>query len=143
MRELYEEVKSLGISQFKQGESMRRALLAMTGLLLLALPVSAQTTDEIIAKYTKTIGGTENIQAVKTLKRTGKLAAGGGFELVVLHENKRPNLVRQEVVLQGMTGVNAHDGEHGWKIEPWQGKKDAEALGEEELKAILEDADFD
>ena len=42
-----------------------------------------------------------------------------------------------------MTGVIAYDGQTGWKIEPWQGKKDAEPLGEEELKEILEDADFD
>ena len=42
-----------------------------------------------------------------------------------------------------MTGVNAYDGKTGWKIEPWQGKKDAEPLGEEEMKGIVEDADFD
>ncbi len=42
-----------------------------------------------------------------------------------------------------MTGVTAYDGKAGWKIEPWQGKKDAEPLGEDELKAIVEDSDFD
>src|SRR5437764_13967662 len=42
-----------------------------------------------------------------------------------------------------MTGINAYDGKTGWKVEPWNGKKDAEALGEEELKSIVEDADFD
>jgi len=42
-----------------------------------------------------------------------------------------------------MTGVTAWDGKTGWKIEPWQGKKDAEPLGEEEMKGILEDAVFD
>ena len=67
----------------------------------------------------------------------------GGFEAVVIQENKRPNSVRQEFSLQGMTGINAYDGHDGWKIEPWQGKKDAEPLGEEELKQIQEDADFD
>jgi hypothetical protein len=35
------------------------------------------------------------------------------------------------------------DGKTGWKIEPWNGKKDPEALGEEEMKSIVEDADFD
>ena len=42
-----------------------------------------------------------------------------------------------------MTGITAYDGKTGWKIEPWQGKKDVEPLGEDELKEILEDADFD
>jgi hypothetical protein len=123
---------------------MRGAFLAMAGFGLLLLPDSAETnTDKIIAKYIKTIGATENIHALKTLRRTGKLTVGGKFEVVILHENKRPNMVRQELALQGLTGVNAYDGQRGWKIEPWQGKKDSESLGEEELKAILEDADFD
>jgi hypothetical protein len=51
--------------------------------------------------------------------------------------------VREEFALQGMTGVNAYDGRDGWKIEPWEGKKDPEPLGEDELKAIVEDSDFD
>jgi hypothetical protein len=61
----------------------------------------------------------------------------------VVQENKRPNAVREEFALQGMTGINAYDGTSGWKIQPWNGKKDAEALGEEEMHGILEDADFD
>ncbi len=52
-------------------------------------------------------------------------------------------MVRQEFVIQGLTGVNAYDGRNGWKIEPWGGKKDAEELGEDELKSILEESDFD
>ena len=107
------------------------------------LPVSAQTADEIVAKYVKTIGGAEKIQAIKTLRRTGKLTLGGGFEAVIVHENKRPDMVRQEFTLQGMTAVNAYDGHYGWKIEPFGGKKDAEPLGEEELKTVREDSDFD
>jgi hypothetical protein len=42
-----------------------------------------------------------------------------------------------------MVGVTAYDGRTGWKIEPWNGKKDAEPLGEEEMKGILEDSDLD
>ena len=51
--------------------------------------------------------------------------------------------MRQEFSLQGLTAINAYDGKTGWKIEPWQGKKDPEPLGEEEMKQILEDSDFD
>src|SRR5262252_5631535 len=122
---------------------MRKILPGIIGLALFAMPVSAQTADEIIAKYIKTIGGAEKIEAIKTLRRTGKFTGGGGFEAVVVQENKRPQLARQEFSIQGMTGVTAYDGKTGWKIEPWQGKKDPEALGEEELKGIQEDADFD
>jgi hypothetical protein len=42
-----------------------------------------------------------------------------------------------------MTGINAYDGSNGWKIYPFGGKKDAEALREDELRGIAEDSDFD
>src|SRR5215475_14940633 len=122
---------------------MRKTLLGIIGLALFAIPVSAQTAEEIIAKYVKTIGGAEKIEAIKTLRRTGKFTGGGGFEAVVIQENKRPQMARQEFTIQGMTGVTAYDGKTGWKIEPWGGKKDAEALGEDELKQIQLEADFD
>jgi hypothetical protein len=107
------------------------------------MPVSAQTAEEIINNYIKTIGGMERIQAVKSLRRTGKFTGGGGFEAAILEENKRQKMVRQEFSFQGLTGSIAYNGQRGWKIEPWQGKKDPEPLGEEELKQIIEDSDFD
>lgn len=122
---------------------MRKLLLALVTLALFAAPSAAQTVDEIVAHYIKTIGGMEKIQAVSSLRRSGKFTGGGGFEATVVQENKRGSRVREEFSLQGMTGINAYDGKTGWKIEPWGGKKDPEALGEGEMKSILEDSDFD
>ncbi|HEV8435113.1 MAG TPA: hypothetical protein VGR95_17015 [Thermoanaerobaculia bacterium] len=124
---------------------MRRGFLALTALVLFSIPLStsAQTADEIVGKYVKAIGGMDKINALKTLQRSGKFTGGGGFEARVTQENKRPNLVREDFLIQGMDGVTAYDGKTGWKIEPWQGKKDPEPLGEDELKDIIADADFD
>lgn len=122
---------------------MRHALLKLAGLFLVAMPLSAQTADDIIANYIKTIGGMEKLKAINTLRRSGRFVGGGGFEAVIVQDNKRPGMVREEFRLQGMTAINAWDGKTGWKIDPFGGKKDAEALGEEEMKSILEDADFD
>jgi hypothetical protein len=122
---------------------MRKLLLAAAFVAAAAAHAPAQTADEIVAKFIKTVGGMEKIQAVKSLRRTGKFSGGGGFEAAVVEENRRPNLVRQEFNIQGMTGVTAYDGKAGWKIEPWNGKKDAEALSEEEMKSIVEDSDLD
>jgi hypothetical protein len=122
--------------------TMRKALV-LAGLVIVAAPLPAQTVDSIIARYVQTIGGTARLQAVQSLRRTGRFTGGGGFEAVVVQENKRPNSVREEFSIQGMTGINAYDGHDGWKIEPWQGKRDPEALGEEEMHGILDDADFD
>lgn len=122
----------------------------MTALALSAAPLLAQaptaappSADEIVAKYVEKVGGIAKIEAVHTLKRSGKFRGGGGFEAKYVQENKRPNLVREELTYQGMTGVNAWDGKTGWKIDPFQGKKDPEPLGEDELKDIIEDSVFD
>jgi hypothetical protein len=112
------------------------ALLAST------LPLSAQTVDELLGKYVQTIGGMEKIKALQTLRATGKLQSGS-FEAEYAEIKKRPEFVRQELTVQRLTGVYAYDGQSGWKIEPWQGKRDAEAMGEEELKDITEASDFD
>jgi hypothetical protein len=122
---------------------MRSTLLKVTALALCAAPLSAQSADSLIAKYIQASGGMARIQALQTLRRTGKYTGGGGFEAVVVQENKRPNSVREEFSIQGMTGINAYDGHNGWKIEPWQGRRDPEALGEDEMHGILDAADFD
>jgi len=122
---------------------MRKAPLILALFLFTSITVSAQSVEEIVSHYLKSIGGIDKIHAVKTLRRTGKFIGGGGFEAVVQRENKRGNSVREEFSLQGMTAINAYDGTTAWKIQPWNGKKDAESLGEEEMKSILEDADFD
>lgn len=122
---------------------MRRLTGTLAGLALCAASLTAQTADEIVAKYVKTIGGMEKIGAIQTLKKSGKYTTVGGSELKLVEENKRPDMVRQEFVRQGMTAITAWDGKTGWKIEPWDGKKDVEPLSELELKQIVEDSDFD
>lgn len=114
--------------------------VAITGL---CRPLAAQTADSLVAKFIQASGGLDRMRGIQTLRRTGKYMGGGGFEAVVVQENKRPNSVREEFSIQGMTGVNAYDGHDGWKIEPWNGKKDPESLGEDEIHSILDDADFD
>jgi hypothetical protein len=122
---------------------MRLALLALATTLVFAAPARAQTADDVIARYITRVGGMEKIAAARSLRRTGKYVGSGGFEAIVVQENRRPNAVREEFTLQGMTLVNAYDGKTGWKIDPFGGKKDPEALTEEEMHGILLDADFD
>ena len=119
------------------------ALILSGAPLLAQAPAAAPTADEIVARYVEKIGGIPKIEAVKTLKRTGKFRGGGGFEAKFVELNKRPDLVREELTFQGLTGLTVWDGKTGWKIEPWQGKKDPEPLGEDELKDIIEDSVFD
>jgi hypothetical protein len=58
-------------------------------------------------------------------------------------ENERPNLIRETFLLQGMTAIQAYDGTTGWQVQPFGGKKDPELMGEDDLRDLLLDADFD
>lgn len=122
---------------------MPRRFLTFAAVFLFTAPLFAQTADDIIARFVKTVGGMEHINAVTTLRRVGHYTGGGGFEAKITQENKRPDRVREDFMLQGMDGITAWDGKTGWKIDPFQGKKDPEPLGEEELKSIIEDSDID
>ncbi|PYP52667.1 MAG: hypothetical protein DMD39_06555 [Gemmatimonadetes bacterium] len=120
---------------------MRNSFLAFASALVFSAPLGAQSTrtptaDEIIARFIKTVGGAEKIQSIRTLRRVGKFTGDDGFEAVVIEESSRPNKVREEFSIQGMTGVNAYDGANGWKIDPFGGKKDPESLNEEEMRSI-------
>lgn len=123
---------------------MRSHVLATAvGCMLLAGSAAAQTAEEIVAKYIKALGGAEAISGVTTLRMSGKYYGGGGFEAGYVQVNKRTGMVREEFTYSGLTGVYATDGQTGWKIEPWGGKKDPESLDEEEAISIVEDADID
>src|ERR1700682_4671177 len=125
---------------------MRNVLLALASVAAIGAPLGAQsapTADDIIALYIRTVAGADKIQAIRTLRRVGKFTGDDGFEAIVIEESSRPNKVREEFSIQGMTGINPYAGRSGWKIDPCGGKKDPESLSEEEMRSIVEDSDFD
>src|ERR1700733_6271453 len=122
---------------------MRHALTVLIAVCCSGVFSVSQTADELIAKNIQARGGIEKIKAIKTLRMTGRFEGGGGFTASVGQENERPNLVRETFSLQGMTAVQAYDGATGWQIPPFRGKKDPELLGEDDLRDLLLDADFD
>jgi outer membrane lipoprotein-sorting protein len=121
----------------------RKILAGLALAALVAVPASAQTLDEILAKNLKAKGGVDKLKAVKTIRMTGTMTVGPGMEAPFVMEQKRPNLMRMEFTLQGMTGIQAFDGKVGWQLMPFSGRKDAEPLPEDALKQIEEQADFD
>ena len=113
----------------------------VVGLMCLAAVASAQTADELVAKNLQARGGVEKIKAVNTLKMAGKAYVGINAEFS--QENKRPNMIRQGFTVQGMTQTIAYDGTVGWKIDPFGGRKDAEMLGEDDMRDLVDNADID
>src|SRR5207248_7808133 len=88
-------------------------------------------------------GGAAAIDSVKSLKLTGKLLVNQGrLQLVYAQTKKREGKVRTEATLQGMTLVQAYDGKDGWKISPFQGRKDPEKMSSDDCKSLVEDAEI-
>lgn len=121
----------------------RKSLIALAAIALVSTAAAAQTADEIIAKHIEARGGAAKLQAAKTVRMTGRIELGGGLTAPVVMELKRPNHARLDLVIQGMTGTQAYANGTGWKIMPWEGKKDAEPLGADELKDMAENADWE
>lgn len=117
-----------------------RNLLAI--LFVLCIGVSAQTADQIIAKNIAARGGLEKLKAIQSSRVTSTIDQGS-FRATVIQENKRPNMLRTNFLVQGMTAITAYDGSTGWRISPFQGRKDPELIGEDELKSIAENSDID
>lgn len=120
-----------------------RTLVLAALALALASPVHAQTADELIAKNIKAKGGMDKIKAMKSLRATGRMALSPEMEAPFVMVLKRPNEMRMEFTIQGMTGVQAYDGKTAWAVMPFMGKKDPEAMAAEDAKMVEEQSDFD
>jgi hypothetical protein len=108
---------------------------------LLALPATAQTLDEVLARHLQARGGAERIAATRALRATGTMTFGDGKAPFTM-EWKAPNLLRIEVVVRGETGVQAFDGTTGWMHLPFAGMPAPEVMPAEAVAQVAEQADF-
>ncbi len=126
-----------------------RFVIALISAALMAPAVLAQgknapTLDELVSKNIEAKGGADALRALQSLRLTGKLLVDQGqIELAYVQMKKRPGEVRTEGTLQGMTQIEAYDGKEGWKISPFQGRKDPEKMSTDDVKALMEDAEID
>jgi hypothetical protein len=118
-----------------------RSILAIL-ICFVSLSAVSQTAEELVAKNLQAKGGLDKIKAIKTVRMTGNFDASG-FKATIGQENKRPDMVRDTFSVQGMTQVQAYDGSSGWQISPFGGRKDPELLGEDDIRGLTEEADFD
>jgi outer membrane lipoprotein-sorting protein len=111
----------------------------------LAPPLAAQdaapTAEELIEKNLEAKGGREALAATQTARVNGKMSMGG-MEAPFVYEWKAPDKLRIEFTIQGMTGIQAYDGETGWMVMPFMGKTDPEKMSPEDTAMLKDDADF-
>jgi hypothetical protein len=117
------------------------ALMAAAGF---AQEKDAPTVDELVSKNIEAKGGPNALHGLQSLRLSGKmLVQQGKIQLTYVQTKKRPGEVRTEAALQGMTQVEAYDGKEGWKISPFQGRKDPERMSADDVKSLMEDAEID
>jgi hypothetical protein len=125
---------------------MRHTAMVLVVTSCLSVFACAQTAEELVNKNIQAKGGLEKIKAARTRLTTGKIKSSGRRRVSVAsfkQMNMRPDLVRNNLTLQGMTAVQAYDGSVGWQTQPFRGRKDPELMGEDDLRDLLLAADFD
>ena len=120
---------------------MRKTILTILALAF-AGSASAADLDDVLACNFETLGGLDNIKGVESARLTGTMTMGP-MQAPFTIEFKQPSQVRMEFEIQGMTAVQAYDGETGWAIMPFLGKTTPETMAGDDLKSIQEMAEFE
>lgn len=135
---------------FPTGEAIPMKTIAMLFMLLLVPAIgSAQTVvapaplplDTVLTRYAAAIGPVQEIQTRRSAMRVTGIAP---FEIPVVTEAMRPNLLLKKVTLQGAVQVTGYDGRNAWRIDPFaSGSGRPGDVPAAELADLIEEADFD
>jgi hypothetical protein len=118
------------------------ALVTSTGF---AQEKNQPTVDELVTKNIEAKGGAAALHDLQTVRLTGKLLVQEGqIQFAYMQVKKRPDQVRTEASLQGMTQIEAYDGKEGWRVSPFSfGRRDPERMSADDVKELVEDAEMD
>lgn len=122
--------------------------LATAALLVLAVtatPAGAQdlSRDEVLANYYEAVGGLEAWSEVETMQATGTATLGTQMTAPFTLYSKRPEKLRIEYEVRGMTGIQAFDGRTGWMLMPFAGVTEPREMPPAQAASLERDADFD
>ncbi len=112
--------------------------LGMSGA---AIAQGQPTADELIAKNLAARGGAEKLAALQSVQLNGKMRFPGDFELTYKETRARgakDDSVRIEAALQGLALIQAYDGANAWRINPFQGRRDAERMSADEARSLAD-----
>jgi hypothetical protein len=108
-----------------------------------SVSAAAQDAQSLLNKNLEARGGAAAIAAIKDVTFEGRTIYPGDFELEYKETRERVaggDADRVDLSLQGLDIVQAYDGHQGWKINPLQGRKDAEKLSADEVRALQDNA---
>ncbi|MGH9870001.1 MAG: hypothetical protein ACREAA_17785 [Candidatus Polarisedimenticolia bacterium] len=123
-----------------------RVLAALALLTIAAGPPAASTdltVDEIVARHIEARGGLKKLRSIQTLREHGRVLAGPNRQALVTRQIKRPDQVRLEFTVQGVTSVYVSDGRQGWKMSPFDGDTSPTPLPEQAVTEAAEQVDIE
>jgi hypothetical protein len=122
---------------------MKISALALFTAFALAGQLSySQTADEVIDKYVAAVGGKDKLSNLKTAKLMANVEVGPNMKAPITMYIVNNKSMRTEFELQGMKMVQVVDGDSGWFINPFGGKKDPERMNEEQVKEAKDQMDL-
>jgi hypothetical protein len=121
------------MTSLRAGAAALALLLAGT-----AAPALAQTANELVAKNLAARGGAAAFDALESVKFDGTVIFPGDFQLKYEEIRTRAGDVRVDLSLQGLTVVQAWNGQSGWRINPFEGRKDAERMSDDEARSLAD-----
>jgi hypothetical protein len=121
-----------------------RTVLLSALVLAISSAAFAETAQELVAKNLMARGGAEKVAAIHTYLTKGELRFPGDFKLAYtetrLCGDPKTCSDRVDASLQGLTLVQAYNGKLGWRINPFEGRKDAAQMGTDEARSLADQA---
>jgi outer membrane lipoprotein-sorting protein len=113
------------------------------GAALAAMSVNAfaWTADELVAKNLEARGGAAKLKAITSVHTVGKVRTGGGLDAKTESWAVSPGRFRSEFSMQGMTAIQAWDGQQAWAVRPFGGRRDPQKIAPDDAKDLIERAD--
>ncbi|MFW6078908.1 MAG: hypothetical protein ACODAE_04765 [Gemmatimonadota bacterium] len=123
----------------------RATALATAALTILPAALTAQdlSLEEVLERHYESAGGPDEWEEVRSMRMSGRMIVGQDLEAPFTMLSKRPNKTRVEFTAQGMTGIQAFDGETAWMVMPFTGNSDPQRMPDAQAEAMRADADFD
>ena len=120
---------------------VRPILAWCAAVVLLPVPLAAQTVDDIVAQNINAKGGLAQLKAVRAMRVTAKVSPQPDVEASMIITTARPNKLRQETIIDGQQMIVAFDGQSAWTINPIMGATTPQRIQGPELDALKNQAD--
>jgi len=104
---------------------------------------AAPTLAQILARAYTARGGLVRLRTLQGQRITGTISFGNDASGPFFVEFRRPLKMHMEMTVQNQTMIRVYNGTEGWANNPFAGKTNPDAMTEDDLKNISEEADFD